>query len=186
MSNQNNNQHQGENNQESLAGKRFRLKNGEMMPETEYQRSVREYKEDYTLGAPLPPMENARINLEAKFLEAERVLKSPQKEKAQLQALFKNQKQLHNYFITWEEARKEDMAWKRSIEKDLREALDEQMTILQNIAEAQEAILNGETSGQGEMMNLVMGTLNEIRERVQALEASRRQKLPARDTRKKL
>ena len=58
------------------------------------------------------------------------------------------------------------------------------MTILQNIAEAQEAILNGETSGQGEVMNLVMGTLNEIRERVQALEASRRQKLPARDTQK--
>ena len=174
MSSQSNNQHQGENNQESLAGKRVRLKNGKIIPESEYHRRVREYKELWAMGAPLEEMLNSRITLQAEYLEARGTLKSPEREETQMRAIYRAVDTLHNYFITWEEARKEDMAWKRSIEKALREGLNEQTVILQNISEAQEAILSGETSGQGEMMNLVMGTLNEIRERVQALEASRR------------
>ena len=161
-------------------GRHFHLKNGQLIPETEYQRRVREYRELVFENMPANKIHESRVMLETTYLAAKETLQSPEREVKQLRALFNSVITLHRYFIAWEDSRAKDMEWKRSIEAALREAVTSQTNILQSMENKLDELLNGKPESQGEMLNLVMGTLNDLRTRLEKVEASSMYRQPVR------
>ena len=163
--------------------RRFHLKNGQLIPETEFQRRVREYRELDLQGLVSNKVYESQVTLNAKYFAAQKELESPQREAEQLRALLDSVITLHRHFIAWEDNRAEDMEWKRSIEATLREAVTRQTNILQSMENKLDELLNGKPESQGEMFNLVMGTLNDLRMRLEKVEASSLHRQPARPKR---
>ena len=159
-------------------GRHFHLKNGQLIPETEYQRRVRQYRELVFENMPANKIRESQVTLETKYLSAKETLQSPEREAEQLRALLDSIITLHRHFIAWEDNRAKDMEWKRSIEVALREAVTMQTNILQSMENKLDELLNGKPESQGEMLNLVMGTLNDLRTRLEKVEASSRHRQP--------
>ena len=174
MSQSNQNQSQKQQGQENTQtqGRRYQLKNGQMIPETEYQRRVREYRELNLENMVSNKVYDSQIQLEASYFSAQKTLQSPERETKQLRALLDSAITLHHHFIAWEDNRAKDMTWKRSIEAALRKFMVEQTNLLQSMETKLDEQLNGNPESQGEMLNLVMGTLNDLRTRLEKVEAS--------------
>ena len=96
--------------------RRFHLKNGQLIPETEFQRRVREYRELDLQGLVANKMYESQVTLNAKYFAARKELESPQREAEQLRALFDSVITLHRHFIAWEDNRAKDLRWKQAIE----------------------------------------------------------------------
>lgn len=174
MSKNDQNQNQKQLGQENIQTqeRHYRLKNGQMIPETEYQRRVREYRELSLENISSNKVYDSQVMLEAKYLSAQKTLQSPERETEQLRALLDSSMTLHRHFIAWEDNYAKDMAWKRSIEAGLRNFMAEQTNLLQLIETKLDEQLNGNPESQGGMLNLVMGTLNDLRIRLERVEMS--------------
>ena len=158
---------------ESIAGKHYRLKSGQLIPETEYQRRVREYRELFMQTLTIDQAERALLEVEAKYHSAEDSLESPKREAEQIRAIFYGLQTLMQYFVTWQDKREEDRRWKDSVENALKKVVEQQTGILQSLETKLDALLNGDSDSQGEMMTLILGILNELRDRLSAVENSK-------------
>ena len=89
-----------------------------------------------------------------------------------LEILYMRIHYLTHHFLLWEEQWERDQKWQKAIEDQLNVFMNGATQILQTVSEQAQEIIEGSPKSQGEMMGLIMGTLNELREKVNGLENS--------------
>ena len=89
-----------------------------------------------------------------------------------LDVLYKRVHFLTHHLLLWEEQGERDRKWQIAFEDKLNGFMNGATQILQTISEQAHEIIEGIPKSQGEMLGLIMGTLNELRDKVSNLENS--------------
>lgn len=114
-------------------------------------------------------MKKLRYSMNMDWEETEK-MDGPERQEKRMNLLYERFHYLNDHLLIWEEERERDRTWKKKIETELSNFMEDADELLKIISEQAQKIMDGDTASQGEMTELIMGTLNELRGRVSGLE----------------
>lgn len=112
-----------------------------------------------------------RHTLNREWVQAQ-LLETSQRNEKVLDLLYERIHFLTHHLLIWEEQWERDQKWQKAIEEQLSMFMSGATKILRTVSEQAQEIIDGNPESQGDMMKLIMGTLNELRDKVDGLENS--------------
>lgn len=112
-----------------------------------------------------------RHTLNREWVQAQ-LLETSQRNEKVLDLLYERIHFLTHHLLIWEEQWERDQKWQKAIEEQLSMFMSGATKILRTVSEQAQEIIEGNPESQGDMMELIMGTLNELRDKVDGLENS--------------
>lgn len=101
-----------------------------------------------------------------------KLLDTDQRNEKMLILLYERIHYLTHHLLLWEEQWELDQKWQKAIEEQLNIFMAGATKILRTVSEQAQEIIEGSPESQGDMMKLIMGNLNELRDKLSNLENS--------------